>query len=75
MTAETVTHTIEQLLTEHDVARLLKVSVATIRRRRLLRLPPFPVKIGSSVRYKPSSIAMLIADSRSVDEHQAEATR
>ena len=29
----------QDLLTEHEVAKLLKVSVATIRRRRLFRQP------------------------------------
>ena len=48
------------LLTEHQVAEILKVSVATIRRRRLLRQPPDFVKIGASVRYRPESIQRLI---------------
>jgi hypothetical protein len=53
---------LQELLTERDVARLLKVSVGTIRRRRLLRQPPHPVRIGGSVRYTPNSIAALLAD-------------
>jgi hypothetical protein len=56
----TVGNTIEVLLTERDVAELLKVSIATIRRRRLLRKPPDWVKIGSSVRYTPDSVRLLI---------------
>jgi len=51
---------IEALLTEREVARLLSVSVGTIRRRRLFREPPEFVKIGSSVRYKPDTIKRLI---------------
>jgi hypothetical protein len=51
---------LETLLTEHDVARVLKVSVATIRRRRLLRQPPDFVRIGASVRYKPEAVERLI---------------
>ena len=51
---------LEDLLTEHEVAKLLKVSVATIRRRRLFRQPPDYVKIGSSVRYRRESILRLI---------------
>lgn len=52
--------TLETLLTEYEVARLLKVSVATIRRRRLLRQSPEWIKIGASVRYAPESIKKLI---------------
>lgn len=52
--------TLEDLLTEHEVAKLLKVSVATIRRRRLFRQPPDFVKIGASVRYRREAIQRLI---------------
>jgi hypothetical protein len=58
MTAES--NSLETLMTEHDVARVLKVSVATIRRRRLLRQPPDWVKIGASVRYRPEAVNRLI---------------
>ncbi len=51
---------LETLLTEHQVAELLKVSVATIRRRRLFRQPPDFVKIGASVRYRREAIQRLI---------------
>ena len=51
---------IESLLNEHEVAQLLKVSVATIRRRRLFRQPPEWVKIGASVRYRPEAVQRLI---------------
>jgi hypothetical protein len=50
----------ESLLTERDVARLLNVSVATLRRRRLFRHPPEFVKIGASVRYRPDAVRSLI---------------
>ena len=52
---------LEPLLDEREVANLLKVSVATIRRRRLFRQPPDFVKIGASVRYRRDSVARLIA--------------
>jgi len=52
--------TLQELLTEREVARLLKVSIATIRRRRLLRQPPNWVKIGASVRYRQTDITALI---------------
>jgi predicted DNA-binding transcriptional regulator AlpA len=53
-------NSLETLLTEHQVAELLKVSVATIRRRRLFRQPPDFVKIGASVRYRREAIRRLI---------------
>jgi predicted DNA-binding transcriptional regulator AlpA len=57
---------IEPLLTEHQVAELLKVSVATIRRRRLFRQPPDFLKIGASVRYRREAIQRLI---ESAEQH------
>ena len=51
---------LDTLLTEHQVAELLKVSVATIRRRRLFRQPPDFVKLGASVRYRREAIRRLI---------------
>lgn len=48
------------LLNEQEVAQLLRVSVGTIRRRRLFRQPPEWVKIGASVRYRPEAIERLI---------------
>jgi len=54
---------LETLLNEHQVAELLKVSVATIRRRRLFRQPPDFLKIGASVRYRREAIQRLIENS------------
>jgi predicted DNA-binding transcriptional regulator AlpA len=59
-------NSLETLLTEYQVAELLKVSVATIRRRRLLRQPPDFVKIGASVRYRREAIQRLI---ESAEQH------
>jgi predicted DNA-binding transcriptional regulator AlpA len=53
----------DALLDEHQVAKLLNVSVATIRRRRLFRQPPDYLKIGASVRYRREAILRLIASS------------
>jgi predicted DNA-binding transcriptional regulator AlpA len=50
----------ESLLNESEVARLLKISVATIRRRRLFRQPPEFVRIGASIRYRREAIERLI---------------
>lgn len=38
-------------LNEKEVAAYLRVSVATLRRRRLLNQPPRATKIGAAVRY------------------------
>jgi predicted DNA-binding transcriptional regulator AlpA len=47
---------LESLLSEREVARCLAVSLATIRRWRLLGGGPKYLKIGSSVRYQPSEL-------------------
>ena len=44
------------LLNEHDVARITDMSVASVRRWRLLRQGPTYVKIGSAVRYRPEDL-------------------
>jgi len=56
----------ETLLTEHEVARLLNVSVGTIRRRRLLRQPPEWRKIGANVCYEPSAVRRVIEGAKRV---------
>jgi predicted DNA-binding transcriptional regulator AlpA len=50
-----------QLLNEHAVAELLGVSVATVRRWRLLRQGPKFIRVGAaSVRYRPEDLAAYI---------------
>lgn len=61
---------LETLLTEYQVAELLKVSVATVRRRRLFRQPPDFVKIGASVRYRREAIQRLIESAEQHTETQ-----
>jgi predicted DNA-binding transcriptional regulator AlpA len=57
-----VTTTIlETLLNERDVARLTGLSVASVRRWRLLRQGPRYLKIGAAVRYKPEDISSWLA--------------
>ena len=48
---------IDALLNEHDVAHLTGLSVASVRRWRLLRQGPKYLKIGAAVRYKPEDIS------------------
>ena len=47
---------IEVLLNEHDVARITSLSVASVRRWRLLRQGPKYIKIGAAVRYRPEDV-------------------
>jgi predicted DNA-binding transcriptional regulator AlpA len=50
---EAVPNQLNQLLNEHAVAKLLDVSVATVRRWRLLRQGPKFIRVGAaSVRYR-----------------------
>jgi predicted DNA-binding transcriptional regulator AlpA len=53
----TASNTPERLLNEREVARITGLSVASVRRWRLLRLGPRYIKIGAAVRYKPEDIA------------------
>jgi predicted DNA-binding transcriptional regulator AlpA len=53
----TTANTIATLLNEHDVARITGLSVASVRRWRLLRQGPKYIKIGAAVRYKPEDVA------------------
>jgi predicted DNA-binding transcriptional regulator AlpA len=52
-----VSRSMESLLNEHDVARITGLSVASVRRWRLLRQGPKYLKIGAAVRYKADDIA------------------
>lgn len=47
---------IDPLLNEHDVARITGLSLASVRRWRLLRQGPKYLKLGASVRYRPEDI-------------------
>ena len=53
----TANNSLETLLNERDVARITQLSVASVRRWRLLRQGPKYLKIGSAVRYRYSDIA------------------
>jgi hypothetical protein len=44
------------LMTEQDVSKRLNVSVASLRRWRLLMRGPVFVKVGSLVRYRPEDL-------------------
>jgi predicted DNA-binding transcriptional regulator AlpA len=53
------------LLTDVQVAKLLSMSVGTIRRWRLTRTGPHVLKIGGAVRYHPADLADFIESCRS----------
>ena len=59
------------LLNDLDVAHLMGLSVATVRRWRLLKIGPVAKKIGAAVRYKPEDVKAWL-DSRPTigGEHQ-----
>jgi predicted DNA-binding transcriptional regulator AlpA len=46
----------QSLLNEHDVARITGMSVASVRRWRLIRQGPKYLKLGSAVRYRLADI-------------------
>ena len=52
----TAHNVVETLLDEKEAARRLGLSVASMRRRRLLRQPPVWVKLGGRVLYRPRDL-------------------
>ena len=56
MTQHTTEKPIAPLLNEYDVARLVAVSLGSVRRWRLLRDGPKFLKIGASVRYRAEDV-------------------
>lgn len=64
---------LENLLNEKAVARITGLSVASVRRWRLLRQGPRYIKIGAAVRYKPEDISAWLESRPMGGGHQAEA--
>jgi predicted DNA-binding transcriptional regulator AlpA len=71
----TLRNPIDELLNEHDVARIIGLSVSSVRRRRLLRRSPKYIKLGSAVRYRPKDVESWIEAQVSPAPAVAEATR
>jgi predicted DNA-binding transcriptional regulator AlpA len=67
-----IPNTLEELLTEHDVARVTGLSVSSVRRWRLRRDGPKYLKLNSAVRYRGVDVAKWL-ESRPSGGHQAEA--
>jgi len=59
----TISNALASLLNEHDVARVTRLSVASVRRWRLLKTGPKFLRLGSAVRYRPQDVAAWL-DSR-----------
>ncbi len=70
----TINNTLETLLNEHQVAHLIGLSVASVRRWRLLRQGPTYIKIGAAVRYKPADVSAWL-DSRPIGGGDLETAR
>jgi len=64
---------LEELLTEHDVARITGLSVASVRRWRLFGQGPTYLKLGAAVRYKPEDISAWLESRPTGGGHQPEA--
>lgn len=67
----TASNTFGRLLNEHDVARITGLSVASVRRWRLLRQGPKYLKIGAAVRYKLEDIDAWLASRPTGGEPQS----
>ena len=52
------------LINEHEAARILGLSVKTLRRWRWAGRPPSVLKIGAAVRYDPAELASFIEAAR-----------
>ena len=70
---ESLHKALESLLNEFDVARITGLSVASVRRWRLLRQGPKYLKIGAAVRYKPEDISVWLESRPCGGGHQLEA--
>jgi predicted DNA-binding transcriptional regulator AlpA len=67
----TLPNTTIHLLNEYQVAEMLALSVATVRRWRLLRQGPKYIKIGAAVRYKPVDLTAWLASRPTGGERSA----
>jgi predicted DNA-binding transcriptional regulator AlpA len=62
----------QALLTECEVAKITGMSLASVRRWRLLKQGPKYLKIGAAVRYKPEDILAWLESRPTGGGHQAE---
>jgi len=72
----TVNNELETFFNEYEVAKLVHLSVATVRRWRLMSQGPRYLKIGAAVRYRPADvIAWLETRPSGGGQNPAEAAR
>jgi hypothetical protein len=77
--ADTSNATVEKLLTEHELARWIDMSIHSVRRWRLRRIGPRFLKISSRpglrgvVRYRPEDVRSWLDSRPGAGGHQAEA--
>lgn len=69
---ETVRNTMIHLLNEYQVAEMLGVSVATVRRWRLLRQGPRFLKLGALCKYRIEDVASWLESRPSGGGNQSE---
>jgi predicted DNA-binding transcriptional regulator AlpA len=69
---QTEINDVRTLLNEHDVARITGLSVASVRRWRLLRQGPRYLKLGSAVRYNPEDLAAWLQSRPSGGDHNTQ---
>jgi predicted DNA-binding transcriptional regulator AlpA len=68
----TIPAQLQVLLNERAVAEITGMSLASVRRWRLLRQGPKYIKIGAAVRYKPEDISTWLGSRPSGGGHQAD---
>ncbi len=66
---------LSKLLNEYDVARITGLSVASVRRWRLLKQGPKYIKIGAAVRYRPGDISAWLESRPTGGGQQGEGAR
>lgn len=71
----TANNTLETLLNEHDVALITGLSVASVRRWRLLKQGPRYLKIGAAVRYKAEDVSAWLESRPTGGGQQGEGAR
>ena len=70
----TASKALEALLNEHDVARIMGLSVASVRRWRLLKQGPRYLKVGAAVRYRAEDLSAWLETRPTGGENLAEAS-
>ena len=67
-----VSKPLASLLNERDVSRITGMSLASVRRWRLVRQGPRYIKLGAAYRYKPEDVEAWLESLPSGGSHQGE---